>query len=90
MGSTTVSWTALYNIRIIEVDHEGQFVMASWNSNTFTHRVPPEGKESFSCESLTQIIQRLHTQAGVEGGSSLSALCASGVNVIYDLKRGAI
>lgn len=33
MGNTTVSRTALYSIRIIEVDPEGQFVMASWNGN---------------------------------------------------------
>ena len=34
MGNTTVSRTALYSIRIIEVDSEGLFVMASWNGNT--------------------------------------------------------
>lgn len=33
MGNTTVSRTALYSIRIIEVDPEGQFVMAAWNGN---------------------------------------------------------
>lgn len=34
MGNTTMSRTALYSIRIIEVDPEGQFVTASWNGNT--------------------------------------------------------
>lgn len=40
---------------------------------TFTRRVTKSGQESFSCESLTQIIRRLHTQAGIEAGSSLAA-----------------
>jgi len=48
---------------------------------TFTRRVTPAGKESYSCESLTQIIRRLHTQAGVEGGSSLSARRTFGVRL---------
>lgn len=40
---------------------------------TFTRRVTPAGSISFSCESITQIIRRLHTQAGIESGSALSA-----------------
>jgi integrase len=40
---------------------------------TFTRRVTKAGQESFSCESLTQIIRRLHTQAGIESGSALAA-----------------
>lgn len=40
---------------------------------TFTRRVTKSGQESFSCESLTQIIRRLHTQAGIEAGSALAA-----------------
>lgn len=40
---------------------------------SFTRRVTKTGQESFSCESLTQIIRRLHTQAGIEAGSALSA-----------------
>lgn len=34
MGDTTRSRTALYSIRIIEVDPDWHFVMASWNGNT--------------------------------------------------------
>lgn len=40
---------------------------------TFTRRVTPAGSLSFSCESMTQIIRRLHSQAGIEAGSALSA-----------------
>ncbi len=57
---------------------------------TFTRRVTPAGKESYSCESLTQIIRRLHTQAGVEGGSALSARRTFAVRLnrnCYDLRH---
>lgn len=40
---------------------------------TFTRRVTKAGTESYSCESLTQIVRRLHTQAGIASGSALSA-----------------
>jgi hypothetical protein len=33
MGNTTVSRGVLFRIRIIEVDPEGRWVLASWNSN---------------------------------------------------------
>lgn len=48
---------------------------------TFTRRVTPAGKESYSCESLTQILRRLHTQAGIEAGSALSARRTFGVRL---------
>lgn len=48
---------------------------------TFTRRVTPAGQESYSCESLTQIIRRLHAQAGIENGSSLSARRTFGVRL---------
>jgi len=57
---------------------------------TFTRRVTPSGQESYSCESLTQIIRRLHTQAGVEAGSALSARRTFGVRLHrkgYDLRH---
>lgn len=57
---------------------------------TLTRRVTPAGSESFSCESLTQIIRRLHTQAGVESGSSLSARRTLAVRLHrkgYDLRH---
>ncbi len=57
---------------------------------TFTRRVTPAGAESYSCESLTQIIRRLHTQAGIEAGSALSARRTFGVRLArkgYDLRH---
>lgn len=57
---------------------------------TFTRRVTPAGSESFSCESLTQVIRRLHSQAGIEAGSALSARRTFGVRLHrkgYDLRH---
>lgn len=57
---------------------------------TFTRRTTPAGTESFSCESLTQIIRRLHTQAGIEAGSALSARRTFAVRLHrkgYDLRH---
>lgn len=57
---------------------------------TFTRRVTKAGAESYSCESLTQIIRRLHTQAGIENGSALSARRTFGVRLHrngYDLRH---
>lgn len=48
---------------------------------TFTRRTTKAGTESYSCESLTQIIRRLHTQAGIEGGSALSARRTFGIRL---------
>lgn len=56
----------------------------------FTRRTTKAGNESFSCESLTQIIRRLHTQAGIEGGSALSARRTFGVRLhrkCFDLRH---
>lgn len=33
MGNTTVSYNALYEIRVVEIDREKGRVLASWNSN---------------------------------------------------------
>lgn len=57
---------------------------------TFTRRVTPAGSVSFSCESMTQIIRRLHTQAGIEAGSALSARRTFAVRLHrkgYDLRH---
>ena len=57
---------------------------------TFTLRKTKAGADSYSCESLTQIIRRLHTQAGIEGGSALSARRTFGVRLHrkgYDLRH---
>lgn len=66
------------------------FLTASGQPFTFTRRVTAAGAESYSCESLTQIIRRLHTQAGIEGGSALSARRTFGVRLHrkgYDLRH---
>lgn len=57
---------------------------------TFTRRVTPAGNVSYSCESLTQIIRRLHSQAGIESGSALSARRTFAVRLhrkAYDLRH---
>lgn len=66
------------------------FLTAVGRPFTFTKRITPAGVESYSCESLTQIIRRLHTQAGIEGGSALSARRTFGVRLHrkgYDLRH---
>lgn len=57
---------------------------------TFTKRIGKSGEVSYSCETLTQIIRRLHTQAGIENGSALSARRTFGVRLHrkgYDLRH---
>lgn len=49
------------------------FLGADGQPFTFTKRVTRKGTVSYSCESLTQIYRRLHTQAGITAGSALSA-----------------
>lgn len=41
---------------------------------TFTKRVTGTGAVSYSCETLTEIVRRLHQQAGIENGNA-SATC---------------
>lgn len=40
---------------------------------TFTRRVTRTSAVSYSCESLTELIRRLHEQAGIEGGNASAA-----------------
>lgn len=57
---------------------------------TFTRRVTPAGAVSYSCESLTQILRRLHTQSGIEAGSALSARRTFAIRLArkgYDLRH---
>lgn len=57
---------------------------------TFTRRKTKAGTDSYSCESLTQIIRRLHNQAGIEAGSALSARRTFAVRLHrkgYDLRH---
>lgn len=66
------------------------FLGANGKPFTFTRRITHAGGESYSCESLTQILRRLHTQAGIENGSSLAARRTFGVRLHrkgYDLRH---
>lgn len=49
------------------------FLAADGKPFTFTKRVTKKGTVSYSCESLTQVYRRLHTQTGIAAGSALSA-----------------
>ncbi|MXN79847.1 tyrosine-type recombinase/integrase [Burkholderia sp. 4701] len=40
---------------------------------TFTRRVTGSGAISYSCETLTEIVRRLHQQAGIEHGNASAA-----------------
>lgn len=33
MGNTTASRGALYTVRVVSIDPDGQFIMGSWNNN---------------------------------------------------------
>lgn len=66
------------------------FLAVAGQPFTFTRRITPAGTESYSCESLTQVIRRLHTQAGIENGSALSArrtFCVRLARDGYDLRH---
>lgn len=57
---------------------------------TFTKRITKAGQESLFTGILTQIIRRLHTQAGIEAGSALSARRTFAVRLhrkTYDLRH---
>jgi site-specific recombinase XerD len=47
----------------------------------FTRRVTRTGAASYSCETLNEIIRRLHTQAGIESGSANAARRTFAVNL---------
>jgi site-specific recombinase XerD len=40
---------------------------------SFTKRITSTGAISYSCETLNEIVRRLHTQAGIEGGNASAA-----------------
>lgn len=48
---------------------------------TFTRRVTRTGAISYSCETLSEIIRRLHTQAGIEKGSANATRRSFAVNL---------
>ena len=55
-----------------------------------TKRNLASGKISYSCDSLSQVFRRLHSQAGVEGGHALAARRTFAVNLhrkLYDVRH---
>ncbi|RAS15462.1 site-specific integrase [Paraburkholderia bryophila] len=56
------------------LDQHGPLLRASDGEPfSFTRRVTGTGVISYSCESLTEIVRRLHQQAGIEGGNASAA-----------------
>ncbi|MGF6995538.1 tyrosine-type recombinase/integrase [Paraburkholderia sp. GAS32] len=49
------------------------FLTADGEPFSFTPRRTPSGAVSYSCESLTEIVRRLHHQAGIEHGNASAA-----------------
>lgn len=48
---------------------------------TFTRRVTRTGAASYSCETLNEVIRRLHTQAGIENGNANATRRTFAVNL---------
>ncbi|KVH80563.1 integrase [Burkholderia ubonensis] len=56
------------------LDPRGPLFMSSDGEPfTFTRRITGSGAISYSCETLTEIVRRLHQQAGIEGGNASAA-----------------
>lgn len=53
--------------------HGPLFLTGDGGPFAFTKRVTVAGAISYSCESLTEIVRRLHQQAGIEGGNASAA-----------------
>ncbi|KWF02190.1 integrase [Burkholderia ubonensis] len=49
------------------------FMSSEGEPFTFTRRITGSGAISYSCETLTEIVRRLHQQAGIEGGNASAA-----------------
>jgi site-specific recombinase XerD len=49
------------------------FLTGDGESFAFTRRVTGTGAISYSCETLTEIVRRLHQQAGIENGNASAA-----------------
>lgn len=57
------------------------FLSSDGSPFTFTRRVTRTGAASYSCETLNEIIRRLHTQAGIENGSANATRRTFAVNL---------
>lgn len=56
------------------LDPHGSLLRASDGEPfAFTRRVTASGAISYSCETLAEIVRRLHQQAGIEGGNASAA-----------------
>ncbi|MGF6756571.1 tyrosine-type recombinase/integrase [Paraburkholderia sp. GAS42] len=53
--------------------HGSLFRASDGQPFTFTRRITGSGVISYSCETLTEIVRRLHQQAGIEGGNASAA-----------------
>ncbi|WP_028208395.1 tyrosine-type recombinase/integrase [Paraburkholderia nodosa] len=53
--------------------HSPLFLTGEGEPFAFTKRVTGTGAVSYSCESLTEIVRRLHQQAGIENGNASAA-----------------
>jgi site-specific recombinase XerD len=53
--------------------HGPLFLKGEGEPFAFTRRVTGSGAISYSCETLTGIVRRLHQQAGIEGGNASAA-----------------
>ena len=53
--------------------HGPLFLTGEGEPFAFTRRITPAGAVSYSCESLTEIVRRLHQQAGIEHGNASAA-----------------
>jgi site-specific recombinase XerD len=53
--------------------HASLFRTSDGEPFSFTRRVTGSGAISYSCETLTEIVRRLHQQAGIEGGNASAA-----------------
>lgn len=57
------------------------FLSSDGSPFTFTRRVTRTGAVSYSCETLNEIIRRLHTQAGIGNGNANATRRTFAVNL---------
>lgn len=57
------------------------FLTSDGSPFTFTRRVTRTGAASYSCETLNEVIRRLHAQAGIENGSANATRRTFAVNL---------
>ncbi|WP_080957748.1 tyrosine-type recombinase/integrase [Burkholderia vietnamiensis] len=68
------------------------FLSSTGEPYRLTERRSPAGVVSYSCDAMSQVVRRLHAQAGVDGGHAGSARRTFGVRLYrkgYDLRHVA-